>query len=99
MDQNKVLLQQGVAKLLSTMRCKTGWTQKLMGLKLDFSESYISLLESQKKPASLTVLFNICKLFKLTMSELMLYLDVYAMEKRPSVIESITERLVERLDH
>lgn len=97
MDNNKQLLQRGVANLIRSLRTKTGWTLKYLSERLDYSESYLSLIERSKKTISTELLLRFCKLLNLTFSDLALYLDVYALEKRSGVIISITERLIAQI--
>ncbi|MBT5338717.1 helix-turn-helix transcriptional regulator [Candidatus Falkowbacteria bacterium] len=97
MDNNRRLLGLGIGNLITALRAQTGWSQKDLGERLNYSESYISILEKKKTSISLELLIRLCKLFNLIFSDMALYLDVYSLEKRPGVIESITERLIERL--
>ena len=97
MDNNRRLLGLSIGNLITALRAQTGWSQKDLGERLNYSESYISILEKKKTSISLELLIRLCKLFNLIFSDMALYLDVYSLEKRPGVIESITERLIERL--
>lgn len=69
MDRQNEVLIKSFARALKRLRKQAGWSQEELAHRLDLSVSYISLLETENRQPTLTVIGAMAVVFEISMTE------------------------------